>query len=51
MAVTISLYNHTSQRFASGANAPGDTYKVKLLTAATFDATHATMSTAVPASC
>lgn len=44
MAVTISLYNHTAQRFASGANAVGDTYKVKLLSAATFDATHTTLT-------
>lgn len=44
MPVTISLYNHTPQRFASGANAVGDTYKVKLLTAATFDATHTTLA-------
>ena len=44
MAPTISLYNHTAQRFASGANAEGDTYKVKLLTAATFDATHTTLA-------
>lgn len=44
MAVTISLYNHTAQRFASGANAVGDTYKVKLLTAATFNATHTTLA-------
>jgi hypothetical protein len=44
VAVTISLYNHTSARFASGANAVGDTYKVKLLTAATFDATHTTLA-------
>lgn len=44
MAVTISLYNHTTQRFASGANAVSDTYKVKLLTAATFDATHTTLA-------
>lgn len=44
MAVTISLYNHTAARFASGANAVGDTYKVKLLTAATFDATHTTLA-------
>jgi hypothetical protein len=41
---TISLYNHTAQRFASGANAVGDTYKVKLLTAATFNATHTTLA-------
>ena len=44
MAVTISLYNHTAALFASGANAVGDTYKVKLLTAATFDATHTTLA-------
>ncbi len=44
MAVTISLYNHTAARFASGANAVGDTFKVKLLTAATFNATHTTLA-------
>lgn len=44
MAVTISLYNHSAQRFASGANAAADTYKVKLLTAATFNATHTTLA-------
>lgn len=44
MAVTVSLYNHTAARFASGANAAADTYKVKLLTAATFDATHTTLT-------
>jgi hypothetical protein len=44
VAVTISLYNHTAARFADGSNAVGDTYKVKLLTAATFDATHTTLS-------
>jgi len=44
VAVTISLYNHTAARFADGSNAVGDTYKVKLLTAATFDATHTTLA-------
>lgn len=44
MPVSISLYNHTAQRFASGANAAADTYKVKLLTAATFNATHTTLA-------
>lgn len=44
MAVTISLYNHTAARFADGSNAVGDTYKVKLLSAATFDATHTTLA-------
>jgi hypothetical protein len=46
VAVTISLYNHTASRFASGANAVGDTYKVKLLSAATFDATDTTLADA-----
>lgn len=44
MAVTISLYNHTAKRFADGTNAVGDTYKVKLLSAATFNATHTTLA-------
>ena len=44
MAVTISLYNHTAKRFAEGTNAVSDTYKVKLLSAATFDATDATLA-------
>ena len=44
MAPTISLYNHTRARFGSGANAVDDTYKVKLLTAATFNATHTTLA-------
>ena len=44
MAVTISLYNHTAARFADGSNAVDDTYKVKLLTAATFNATHTTLA-------
>lgn len=44
MPVSISIYNHTAQRFASGANSSSDTYKVKLLTAATFDAAHTTLA-------
>lgn len=44
MAVSISLYNHTAKLFADGSNAVGDTYKVKLLTAATFDASHTTLA-------
>ena len=44
MAVTISLYNHTAARFASGANASGDTYKVMLCTAATFTASDTTLA-------
>lgn len=44
MAVTISLYNHTAQLFASGANAAADTYKVALYTAATFTASDTTLA-------
>lgn len=40
----ISLYNHTRSRFASGANAAGDTYRVILCTAATFNAAHTTLA-------
>lgn len=47
MAVTVSVYNHTAQRFASGANATSDTYKVMLCTAATFDATNTTLASVV----
>jgi hypothetical protein len=42
--VSISLYDHTAKRFADGSNAVGDTYKVKLLTAATFSAAHTTLT-------
>lgn len=44
MAVTVSLYNHTSKRFAEGSNAASDTYKVILCTAATFNATNTTLA-------
>jgi hypothetical protein len=44
MAVTISLYNHTAQRFASGANAVADSYKLMLCTAATFNAADTTLA-------
>lgn len=44
MPVSISLYDHTAKRFADGSNAVGDTYKVKLLTAATFSAAHTTLT-------
>ena len=44
MAVTISLYNHTAKLFAEGSNAAGDTYKVKLYSAATFDAADTQLS-------
>lgn len=44
MTVTVSLYNHTSQRFASGANSSADTYKLMLCTAATFSAADTTLA-------
>lgn len=44
MAATIRRYNHTLQRFMSGANASGDTYKLMLCSAATFDATDTTLA-------
>ena len=44
MPASVSIYNHTARLFASGTNASGSTYKVKLLTTATFDATHTTLA-------
>jgi hypothetical protein len=44
VAVTISLYDHTAARFASGANAVGDTYKLMLCTAATFSGANTTLA-------
>jgi len=42
---TLQLYDHTAQRFMSGANAAEDTYKVMLLNAtATFNAAHTTLT-------
>ena len=44
MAVTISLYNHTARRFASGENAPGDAYKLNLYASTSFDAAATTLA-------
>jgi hypothetical protein len=44
MAPSISLYNHTAFRFASGANSVDDTYKLMLCSAATFDAANITLA-------
>lgn len=44
MPVTVSVYNHTSARFADGSNSPSDTYKVLLATAATFNAANTTLA-------
>lgn len=44
MAVTISRYNHTRTRYVSGLEALGDTRKLMLCSAATFDATHTTLA-------
>ena len=44
MAVSITLYNHTASKFADGSFAVGDTYKLKLYSALTPDATHTTLA-------
>jgi hypothetical protein len=44
MALTISLYDHTAKLFADGSFIPGDTYKVMLCTAATFNAADTTLA-------
>jgi hypothetical protein len=44
VAYTISLYNHTVRRFLDGSNAVGDTFKVRLMSSATFNATHTTLA-------
>lgn len=46
MAVTITLFDHTAQRFADGSNAVGDTYKVNLYSAFTLDTTATTKAAA-----
>jgi hypothetical protein len=44
MAVTVSIFDHTAQRFASGANASSDTYKLALYTSATYLASATTLA-------
>lgn len=44
MPVTVSMFDHTAQRFASGANAAADVYKVALYTAATYSAAATTLA-------
>jgi hypothetical protein len=46
VAVTVSLYNHTAKLFADGSFAAGDTYKVTLYSAFSFDATDTTKALA-----
>ena len=44
MAETITPFNHTTKLFMDGSNAVGDTYKLILYTALTFDATQTTLA-------
>lgn len=44
MPVTISLYNHTAKRFASGENAATDSYLLKLYSSTAFDAAATTLA-------
>lgn len=46
MAVTVSLYNHTTAKFADGSFAVGDTYTINLYSAFTHDATATTKTAA-----
>jgi len=46
MPVSVNLYNHTRLRFADGSNAQGDTYRINLYSAFTFDATATTKAAA-----
>lgn len=44
MAITVNRYDHTIHRFVTGANAAGDTYKLLLCSALTFNASHTTLA-------
>lgn len=44
MPVTVSQFDHNALRFATGANATTDTYKVALYTSATFLASATTLA-------
>lgn len=44
MAVTVSVYNHTTKLFAEGSINAADTFKVMLCTAATFNAGNTTLA-------
>jgi hypothetical protein len=46
MPVSVNLYNHTRLRFANGANASTDVYRINLYSAFTFDATATTKTAA-----
>lgn len=46
MPASITLFDHTAQRFANGSNAFGDTYKINLYSAFTFDAAAITKAVA-----
>jgi hypothetical protein len=44
MAVTVSIFDHTAQRFAAGLNTTSKTYRVALYTSATFLASATTLA-------
>jgi len=44
MPMTITKYNSCILRFVNGSNVASDTYKIKLLSAATFNAAHTTLA-------
>jgi hypothetical protein len=47
MPTVTNLYNHTVNRFKEGLNAEADTYKLMLLSGATFTAAHTTLAQVV----
>lgn len=47
MAVTVQVYNHTTRKFGDGSFAAGDTYKLMLCTAATFNGADSTLGAIV----
>lgn len=46
MAATISLYDHTAQRFLEGSNSSSDTYGINLYSAFNFNAAATTLTAA-----
>jgi len=44
MATVTQLYNHTVNRFNTGANGTGDTYKIMLGNGFTFSGSHTTLA-------
>lgn len=44
MPATVQVYNHTAAKFLDGTFGPGNTYKLMICSAATFDAANTTLA-------